>query len=504
MTTASTLADQLAALGIQLHPWPPEPTGGFEDGWIQRGQAYANGLRLWRAQLRNAFAAERAARDLLQRTVQEAARLSSWHQAAITYLLSDLEAPSRHQRVQAAARLVAAEDRTPAQLLGAALDLAGHQLEASAAHGLKRLLAHPSAAPQQALELCALLVEALGLPTDSEADLHPAVGHQQWLRVIDQQLIATALLQAAVELASGAATAEPLLAQLDNLARCATAGDLEHDGSQEHEAIQAVQAREQRLHRQGRTRPVIRTVHHFACTGGTVICKCLAAMPGVALISEVNPLNRFGSSFEPTNPLLLFERNYRQLSTEEIRDDFLRQMAHIAEICGRDGVDLVLRDHSHTDFCRGLTASTLCPIVDYLSDDYDLLSVLTVRHPLDSYLGLRAQKWHKHFSPCTLEEYCSRYHIFLDRYRGMPIWRYEDFCQNPFDFMRDLCALLEVNFSPSFMNRFGDFSLTGDSGRRATDLIELRPRRPIPEEVATEMSVSPAYHHLLDRLGYNR
>jgi len=41
-------------------------------------------------------------------------------------------------------------------------------------------------------------------------------------------------------------------------------------------------------------RPLIHTLHHLACTGGTVLSKCLAAMPRVALVSEVNPLNRLG------------------------------------------------------------------------------------------------------------------------------------------------------------------------------------------------------------------
>src|SRR5690606_26210779 len=37
----------------------------------------------------------------------------------------------------------------------------------------------------------------------------------------------------------------------------------------------------------------VRIVHHFACTGGTLICKCIAAMPNTQLLSEVNPLNAF-------------------------------------------------------------------------------------------------------------------------------------------------------------------------------------------------------------------
>ena len=32
---------------------------------------------------------------------------------------------------------------------------------------------------------------------------------------------------------------------------------------------------------------IIRTIHHLACTGGTVISKCLASMPDITLVSEI-------------------------------------------------------------------------------------------------------------------------------------------------------------------------------------------------------------------------
>ena len=138
-------------------------------------------------------------------------------------------------------------------------------------------------------------------------------------------------------------------------------------------------------------RAQIRTIHHLACTGGTVISKCIAAMPNVALISEVNPLNRSGGTFEPTNPLLLLERSYRKLTLEEIKEDFTGSIAQTVKICCHDGKNLVIRDHSHTEFCLGDQPSELSPIRNFLDEEYTLISAITVRHPLDSYLGLLAQ-----------------------------------------------------------------------------------------------------------------
>ncbi|KEF41544.1 MAG: hypothetical protein ER33_10690 [Cyanobium sp. CACIAM 14] len=257
------------------------------------------------------------------------------------------------------------------------------------------------------------------------------------------------------------------------------------------------------IQREVGTKSTIRTLHHLACTGGTVISKCLASMPDVALVSEVNPLNRFGGKFEPTNPLLLLERSYRELSMEEIKEDFLGQIAQAVKICIKDGADLVIRDHSHTDFCRGDVPAAITPILDFLRDDYTLISAITVRHPLDSYLGLVAQGWHQQFIPSNLEEYARRYLKFLDRYEGLPLMKYEDFCMDPDSFLQQLCATLHLDYSPNYRHLFGRVRLSGDSGRGSNTEIRLRERRPMPAEVEVDARKSESLYSLLDRLGYH-
>jgi hypothetical protein len=150
----------------------------------------------------------------------------------------------------------------------------------------------------------------------------------------------------------------------------------------------------------------------------------------------------------------------------------------------------------------GTAPSIICPVIDYLNPHYGLLSVVTVRHPLDSYLGLLAQQWENQFSPSTLEEYSRRYLAFLDRYTHLPLRRYEDFCRDPEAFMEELCGLLDIAYSAEFLQHFGGITLSGDSGRKNLDQIALRPRRPIPDEVARELESSQAYGLLLQRLAY--
>ena len=249
-------------------------------------------------------------------------------------------------------------------------------------------------------------------------------------------------------------------------------------------------------------RPIIRSIHHLACTGGTLISKCLACMNDIALVGEINPLNRTGSRFELTNPILLLQNNYRLLTREEIMTAFKLNIRTIYQICQGDDTDLILRDHSHTDFFTGNEISKFSPIVDGLADDFELISAVTVRHPLDSYLSLISNGWEKEFQPNDLNEYSKRYLAFLEKYQSLEIIRYEDFCENPKGEMRDLCRILKICYSDNFTEEFGSHQLSGDSGRKGTQRIERRTRRAIPEEIQLQIESSEYYSTLIDRLNY--
>ena len=96
----------------------------------------------------------------------------------------------------------------------------------------------------------------------------------------------------------------------------------------------------------------IRTVHHFACTGGTLICKCIAAMPNIQLLSEVDPLSTLLKStvkpqFAPTDMVKLMRQSTRGVSDELIIELFLNNLEII---------------YSRSRECRSATGSARpCP-----------------------------------------------------------------------------------------------------------------------------------------------
>ena len=258
------------------------------------------------------------------------------------------------------------------------------------------------------------------------------------------------------------------------------------------------------------TRPArpepVRTVHHFACTGGTLICKCLAAMPNTQVLSEVDPLSTLRQKpekhrFAPTDMVALMRQSSRGATTELLVELFLADLGIIHAESSRAGQRLILRDHAHSHFCTGAAIPERPSLHAIVASRFAALPALTVRHPVESYLSLKENGW-MHFSPASLEEYCRRYIAFLHAHEGVPMFRYEDFVREPHKVMREMCAVLEIPYSDQFADRFSVFKMSGDSGRRG-NVIESRPRRPVDSDLLEESRASSAYRELRAILGYD-
>ncbi|GGA29204.1 sulfotransferase family protein [Neptunicoccus cionae] len=252
-----------------------------------------------------------------------------------------------------------------------------------------------------------------------------------------------------------------------------------------------------------RPKAPVRLVHHFACTGGTLFSKCLAAVPNTRLLSEIDPLSPITThQFAPTDLIRHLTHDLRGADPELLIDIFLSGTVALYDWCESRGQRLILRDHSHSHFCTGAGQIPQRPTLrEIVTRRLPALSVLTVRHPMESYLALAEKKWF-HFAPTTLEEYARRYLVFLDCYSDAPSYRYEDMVEDPHELFKQICDSLDLPFSENIFDIFPVISLTGDSGRQG-GLIAPRARRDVPANVAAQAEASSSYARLCSRMGYN-
>ena len=249
----------------------------------------------------------------------------------------------------------------------------------------------------------------------------------------------------------------------------------------------------------------IRTIHHFACTGGTLFAKCIASMPNVQLLSEVEPHSHLISvgerQFTPTDLIQLVRASSRGSSSDLETDIFLNGLKVIYKDCSERGLRLVLRDHAHSTHCTKEEASNSPALHGIVKSQYPILSVVTVRHPLDSFLSLNRNRW-RHFEPFTLEEYSRRYLIFLENHRDLPLFKYEDLVSNPEVTISNICNSLNLPFTNEFMHLMGAFRLSGDSGR-SSPKIGKRSRLELPSEIEAQMQQkTPNFDRLIGQLRY--
>lgn len=253
------------------------------------------------------------------------------------------------------------------------------------------------------------------------------------------------------------------------------------------------------------TKPTIRVIHHLACSGGTLVSKCLAALPNVFLLSELHPastLHMGGEKpkFSPTDVITLSRYanvpEADSLAWKIFVDNIKTTNKHIASFGGH----LVIREHTHSDFCVGESFTKHSSVVENLSNEFNVLRVATLRNPIDSYLSLLNNNW-EHFEPKGFNEYCKRVDAFVSGYKLEQVFRYEDFVENPSENVHKITQALNLPFSDGFIDIFDICKVTGDSGRGGSSIAK-RERREISNPLLQEIKASKYFEKIAKKFNY--
>ena len=247
--------------------------------------------------------------------------------------------------------------------------------------------------------------------------------------------------------------------------------------------------------RAGKPRLVL--LHHQAATGGTLISAMLASHPQVRLLSEIHPDYLANGGFSPSTPVDQYQRHFGPLPSDLAQAAFRDQITHLTRAAAADGCILIVRDHAHRDVMKHPDR----PVDHVLRDALGRIaesSLLTVRHPLDSYLSA-GRDWLSALP--DLDAYAERYLGFLGAYPASSIYRYEDLVADPKALFRNLTSELRLSrlaFDPS---KLRPDTLSGNSGRSGP-AISLRRRRRVPRSLRKQLA-GDKYRLLCTRLGYD-
>ncbi|MDC3250625.1 hypothetical protein OAU38_00795 [Candidatus Pseudothioglobus singularis] len=254
------------------------------------------------------------------------------------------------------------------------------------------------------------------------------------------------------------------------------------------------------------TKPLIRTIHHLSCSGGTILSKCIASMTNTIVLSEVHP-DHLRSDFNPYDPvqLLLAQTNLGE-NTELRRQIFLKRVIDAEQILRNNNMNTVLRDHTHSDYLMKMNKNEIVSrssLIEVISENFEVCSVLSLRNPLHSYASLVHNNWNLAIN--SFNDYCDRVLMMLETYEnlGAFIIKYEDFCKQPDITLMEVCEKLKINFSDEYSQKFHTIPMTGDSGRaRGSDKIaQLEPRK-FNESILKEAKESTSFNKISKLYSY--
>lgn len=249
------------------------------------------------------------------------------------------------------------------------------------------------------------------------------------------------------------------------------------------------------------------TLHHQGCSGGTVISKAIASMLKTFVISEVHP-DRVIHGFNPYDPIqnLLAQTNLRD-DTRLKRDIFFQRINQCYEISLKVKINLVFRDHSHSDYMLEKDIKFIknkSSLISLLSKSFNLISILTIRNPIESYISLCSNG--RANSIKDFNDYCDRILLMTETYRtlGCEMIKYEDFCKNPKKTLKKICKIYEIEFNEKFEDIFYKIPMTGDSGRgkKLNSIQTLKPKL-VDDNLKKQALSSQSYLKLCKDFNYD-
>lgn len=254
-------------------------------------------------------------------------------------------------------------------------------------------------------------------------------------------------------------------------------------------------------------KPRIRILHQLARSGGTVICRCLASMDRVVLLSEIHPLG--GRMFNPLQQAMDWYGLLRPAELEAARNSklsFSAAILLIARRCEEQGKLLVIRDWNHLDyigipFTQPQYRPALC---ESLQAELELVRFVTVRHPLDQWLSLISNPWFADHLP--LRKYLKGVRRFSEMATEIGFLHYEDFAADSDAALQKLCTRLELPFDTGYRDRWATYEhITGDvlPGRSKAGEIEPLPRQHLSQELIQRMTSRADYQRILKLLAYS-
>lgn len=230
---------------------------------------------------------------------------------------------------------------------------------------------------------------------------------------------------------------------------------------------------------------------NYARSGGTLLNKCLASLPNVVMLSEINPLG-CGSGYDINNPTSSIKNQVKNWYNIDLKDaNFKNQIKELYDYCKKNDKVLIIRDWSFVNFSNFEKYNYNNPPKKFLIleelQEYDLKIFGFVRNSIDIWLSRGCPDIKIFFS-----EYTTYINSLLET--GCPIFKYEDFVNSPKKQLELICQKIGVDYVDVFETCLDYEKVNGDVQNKKNSRgikqgeIKLLPRKQINSEKIAELN----------------
>ncbi len=196
----------------------------------------------------------------------------------------------------------------------------------------------------------------------------------------------------------------------------------------------------------------------FARSGGTVLNQCLGSLPNVVILSELNPLGSgSGRKTESNKTVQEQAKNWYQIDIKS--DQFTEGILELETKCSVQSKNLIIRDWTFINFVPFKNNNYNPPnrllSLEALRGKCELKTFAFVRDSIDVWISRGTPSLSSFF-----QEYLTYVEVLLEE--KIPIFKYEDFCNNPNKTISEICSLCNLQYH-EVSNKFKSFSrVNGD------------------------------------------
>ncbi|NOZ34219.1 MAG: hypothetical protein GXO80_02850 [Chlorobi bacterium] len=244
---------------------------------------------------------------------------------------------------------------------------------------------------------------------------------------------------------------------------------------------------------------------NYARSGGTLLNKCLASLPDVVMLSEVNPLGG-GSGSNPKVSTSTIKDQLKAWYSIDIKSNtFKGQIQELHNYCEQNNKNLIIRDWSFVNFSKFEKYNQNSPPNKFLIleelKDFDLKIFGFIRDSIDVWLSRGYY---------NVDEFYGEYVNYIDELIkvGCPIFKYEDFVKHPQEQLKKIGEEVGVAFSNIFDTCLDYDKLNGDVQNKnksrgiKQQQIKILPRKKINSEKITEINQCEKMKMVNAKFGY--